>query len=96
MTKNTTIIGLGLLIASMPFLGFPRGIETTVFVVAGLLIASIAFVTHTKSNPTAMQETSEDRETDMFVESINEKKETPVSDDIVMTEKEDVHEEEIT
>lgn len=95
MTKNTTIIGLGLLIASMPFLGFPRGIETIVFVVGGLLVASIAFVTHTKANASKEREDHEDRTTDMFVENGNNKKEVNISDGIVMVEREDSHEEEI-
>lgn len=44
MTKDVGILILGLIVAAMPFLGFPGGIKTVVFVVAGLLIALLAFL----------------------------------------------------
>lgn len=44
MTKDVGILILGLLVAAMPFLGFPGNVKTIVFVVAGLLIALLAFL----------------------------------------------------
>lgn len=43
MTKDVGILVLGLLIAAMPFLGFPGSIEQIVYVLGGLLIALLAF-----------------------------------------------------
>lgn len=44
MTKDVGILILGLLVAAMPFLGFPSSFETVFFVGAGLLIAGMAFL----------------------------------------------------
>ena len=43
MTKDIGILVLGLLVAAMPFLGFPGGIERIIFVISGLIIALLAF-----------------------------------------------------
>ena len=43
MTKDVGILVLGLLVAAMPFLGFPSSMEQIVFVVSGLVIAVLAF-----------------------------------------------------
>ena len=43
MTKDVGILVLGLLVAAMPFLGFPGGTERIIFVVSGLVIALLAF-----------------------------------------------------
>jgi len=44
MTKKRALIILGLLVALMPFLGFPREVRETVTVLSGLLIAALAFL----------------------------------------------------
>ena len=43
MTKDVGILVLGLLVAAMPFLGFPSNIEQIIFVISGLVIAALAF-----------------------------------------------------
>ncbi|MBI5816850.1 MAG: hypothetical protein HZB09_00275 [Candidatus Yonathbacteria bacterium] len=43
MSKNSAIIGLGILIALMPFLGFPLIVKDIFFVIIGLVIAVIAY-----------------------------------------------------
>lgn len=44
MTKDVGILILGLIVAAMPFLGFPVRIENILYVVSGLLIALLAFL----------------------------------------------------
>lgn len=44
MSKNTSIIILGFLVALTPFLGLPGAWKTGVFVISGLLIVLIAFL----------------------------------------------------
>ena len=44
MTKDVGILILGLVVAGMPFLGFPVNIERTILVIAGLAIALLAFL----------------------------------------------------
>ena len=43
-TKETAILVLGLLVALLPFLGFPRSWKTIFFVFSGLAIALLAFL----------------------------------------------------
>ena len=43
MTKDVGILVLGLIVAAMPFLGFPSNIEQFILIVSGLLIAVLAF-----------------------------------------------------
>ncbi len=43
MSKYSTIIGLGILVALMPFLGFPPVVKDVFFVVIGLAVAVIAY-----------------------------------------------------
>jgi hypothetical protein len=43
MPKHSTIIGLGILIALMPFLGFPPIVKDIFYVIAGLVVAIIAY-----------------------------------------------------
>jgi len=44
MTKNTTIIFLGVLVAVLPALGFPTWMRTILFVAIGLGIAVLAYL----------------------------------------------------
>ena len=44
MSKDLTIIVLGLWVAVMPFLGFPGFWEMVIFVISGLAIAAITFM----------------------------------------------------
>jgi len=44
MKKDTAILILGLLIALMPFLGFPGAWENWFFICAGLLIALLGYL----------------------------------------------------
>ena len=43
MSKYSTIIGLGILVALMPFLGFPLIVKDIFFVIIGLAVAVIAY-----------------------------------------------------
>lgn len=43
MSKYSIIIGLGILIALMPFLGFPPIVKDIFFVIMGLAVAVIAY-----------------------------------------------------
>lgn len=43
MSKHSTIIGLGILVALMPFLGFPLIVKDIFFVIIGLTVAVIAY-----------------------------------------------------
>ena len=43
MSKYSTIIGLGILVAIMPFLGFPLVVKDVFFVIIGLAVAVIAY-----------------------------------------------------
>lgn len=44
MSKKRMIIVLGLVVALLPFLGFPREIREALSVLAGLAIATVAFL----------------------------------------------------
>lgn len=44
MTKDVGILILGLLVAVMPFLGFPASFERMFFIIAGLIISVLAFL----------------------------------------------------
>ena len=44
MTKNTAVIFLGVLVAVLPALGFPSWIRTIFFVLSGLSIAVLAYL----------------------------------------------------
>ena len=44
MTKDVGILVLGLLVAAMPYLGFPAHIERIILVIIGLIIALLAFL----------------------------------------------------
>ena len=43
MAKNNLIIILGVIIALLPFLGFPQDLKTVLFVFFGLLISLLAY-----------------------------------------------------
>jgi len=43
MGKNNLIVILGVLVAFLPFLGFPQKIKTVIFVFFGLLISFLAY-----------------------------------------------------
>lgn len=43
MSKNSAIIGLGILVAILPFSGFPIATKEIIFIVAGLIIAIIGY-----------------------------------------------------
>lgn len=48
MSKNTTIVSLGILLAVMPFLGFPTGAKDVLFVFLGLAIAIIGYFSNVR------------------------------------------------
>ena len=54
MTKKRTIIILGVLVALLPFLGFPKGLRDMLLVLAGLAIAIIGFLLKRKIEKVAM------------------------------------------
>ncbi|MEK7551794.1 MAG: hypothetical protein AAB534_00040 [Patescibacteria group bacterium] len=43
MAKNNFIIILGIIVAILPFLGFPQKFKTLLFVLFGLLISLLAY-----------------------------------------------------
>jgi len=43
MAKNNFIIILGIIVAILPFLGFPQKLKTVLFVFFGLLISLLAY-----------------------------------------------------
>ena len=54
MTKKRTIIILGILVALLPSLGFPKGMRDTLLVLIGLAIAIIGFLLKRKIERVAM------------------------------------------
>lgn len=44
MSKHTTMIFLGILVAVIPVLGFPSWFRTTVMIISGLTIAVLAYL----------------------------------------------------
>lgn len=44
MSKDPIILILGIVVAIVPFLGFPGSFETVIFVLSGLAIAILAFM----------------------------------------------------
>ena len=80
MTKDVGILILGLLVAATPYLGFPASYERLIFVVAGLLIAILAFLIRGDFSLFSIEE----RTGDTFVENGSEHRE--VVSDGVMTE----------
>ena len=61
MAKNWTIIGLGVWVAMLPFLGFPGAWDTFFFVLSGFLIALISLLMVAKERIETSQ--MEDRDT---------------------------------
>jgi flagellar biosynthesis component FlhA len=62
MNKRATIIALGLLVALMPFLGFPGGAKTIFFVFVGLLLAVIGYVLETECEKCTVGKKNEEEE----------------------------------
>ena len=46
MSKHSAIIGLGILVAVMPFLGFPPAFKDIFYTLAGLAISVVAYFTN--------------------------------------------------
>ncbi len=59
MTKKRTIIVLGIFVALLPFLGFPREAREILSVLAGLSIAVIAFLLKRRIEQVAMSARNE-------------------------------------
>jgi hypothetical protein len=76
MTKDVGILVLGLLVAAMPFLGFPGGVEQLVFVVSGIVIALLAFFIRSELGG------SGEKETESYVQNGHSRTETGVEGDI--------------
>ena len=70
MTKTQFIITSGLIVAVLPFLGFPGNVRDTIIVLFGVLIAITGFllgrrVKHNEHNKTSVRR----RSTDMFIDN---------------------------
>lgn len=78
MTKDLMILGLGVWVILVPFLGFPNSWDTFIFVISGILIIVLVlllrrdFVNHI----TSMKRSSSDRKSKTFVENVGQS--TPV------------------
>ena len=44
MTKHTVIVLLGIFVAALPVLGFPPTVRTVLFIISGLVIATLAYL----------------------------------------------------
>ena len=70
MTKDVGILILGLVVVATPFLGLPSSWKTVIFVVLGLVIASLAFLLRGDLPlPGSGRYTGEGRKTDTFAEN---------------------------
>jgi|GEM_PF-644414 len=87
MTKDVSILILGLLTAAMPYLGFPANYEQIIFVVVGLTIAVLAFLIRGDISLFTIE-----RSGDTFIENKPEKK--PTMGDGIMTEGTEMNHEE--
>lgn len=81
MTNRLTIITLGLLVALMPFLGFPGVVETIFYAIAGLLIASMAYVLKVSKAPEDEVEASPIIEETVETPEDIKEKETPLEEE---------------
>ena len=70
MTKEMWIIVLGIVVALVPFLGFPGSWKTVIFVLVGLAIAVLAFIIRLR-RMTQMRNalSTKGRQTDSYVEN---------------------------
>lgn len=84
MTKDVGILILGLLTATMPFLGFPRSFESFLLIVIGLAIAVLAFII--RNEGLSSNRGQLDKKTDMFVENGGIKQKPKTSGNIVKNE----------
>jgi hypothetical protein len=69
MNKDLTIIILGILVALLPFLGFPRSLETAIFVASGLSIAVFALLLRRKLTAYSSMLFRSEKRTDAYVEN---------------------------
>jgi membrane protein implicated in regulation of membrane protease activity len=70
MSKEIWIVVLGILIAAVPFLGFPGSWKTVIYVFVGLVIASLAFLLQLrKTSDTRNSSSKNGRQTDVYVEN---------------------------
>lgn len=68
MTKSSTVIGLGILVALVPFLGIPGSAKTVIFVIAGLLLVIVGYLQRRHENGPAHEHTTA-RTNDVFTEN---------------------------
>lgn len=69
MSKTTSILVLGLVVAVTPFLGIPISWRNVVFVASGLAITILALSFRNNSISFLNTESGHGRKTDMFVEN---------------------------
>lgn len=67
MSKEVVLIVLGLVVALMPYLGFPGSWKTTFSIVVGVCIAGVAFIVRQERLWQEREESTE-RRVDTFVE----------------------------
>ena len=68
-TKNRIILILGILVALMPFFGFPSIYENGFYVIAGLAIAVLSFLVARHKRVRLSRKTSKGRVTDVYAET---------------------------
>jgi hypothetical protein len=69
MSKDLIVIILGILVAIMPFLGFPRSWETIIFLISGLIIAILGLILRGKLIAYSSRMFSSEKRTDAYVEN---------------------------
>jgi hypothetical protein len=74
MNKKVTIITLGILIAIIPFTGFPGGVKTVFLVIAGLAVAALGYVISEECKKCAVGGIDVDNN------KVNENDDIPISD----------------
>lgn len=67
MTKETGILVFGVIVAVMPFLGFPNGVEEFIIVVSGISIVVLAVLIQNSERKRGIGKNG--RQTEMFVEN---------------------------
>jgi len=70
MSKETWIVVLGIVVAVMPFLGFPGSWKIIIYIVLGLAIAALALLLQFRKSSEVRSSLSESgRRTDSYVEN---------------------------
>ena len=67
MSKNKLILIIGIAVFAMPFLGFPSSWKTVFYILAGMTLVVIAFISHSRRQVIITQQA--DVVTEVFVQT---------------------------